>query len=243
MSTSTYGRIRELLVKLGLPLFVVALMAAMMSLPASGGDEEKDLDTLKNATDVFQEMVNRGDIPARVLAQADCILVLPGVKKVGIGVGGSGGRGPLSCRLGDKFDGKWSAPAMYSIGGASVGLQLGATSSDFVIVVATEKGVNAIMADKTKLGTDATAAAGPGATASSNEVGGADVYTYGRAKGLFAGVSLEGATLHPDQDANKRLYGKKIGAKEIVRVGAVPPPAGGAGLVDLFNSKLPARAK
>ena len=190
MSTSTYGRIRELLVKLGLPLFVVALMAAMMSLPASGGDEEKDLDTLKNATDVFQEMVNRGDIPARVLAQADCILVLPGVKKVGIGVGGSGGRGPLSCRLGDKFDGKWSAPAMYSIGGASVGLQLGATSSDFVIVVATEKGVNAVLNVKTKLGRDAAAAAGP-SDAKAGAVSGNEILTYARSKGLFAGVSLE----------------------------------------------------
>jgi SH3 domain-containing YSC84-like protein 1 len=229
--------------KIGFPFFAAALMVAMFALPASSAEEAKDLETLKNAADVFQEMINRGDIPARVLDQAKCVIVLPGVKKVGIGVGGSGGRGPMSCRLGDKFDGKWSAPAMYSIGGVSLGIQLGATSSDFVIVVATDKGVNAVMADKTKLGTDATAAAGPGATASANEVGGADVYTYGRAKGLFAGVSLEGATLHPDQDANKRLYGKKISAREIVRAGAVQPPTGGDELVSTLNAKVPKHSK
>jgi lipid-binding SYLF domain-containing protein len=229
--------------KLGFPFFAAALMVAMFALPASSGEEAKDLETLKNAADVFQEMINRGDIPARVLDQAKCVMVLPGVKKVGFGVGGSGGRGPMSCRLGDKFDGKWSAPAMYSIGGASLGFQVGATSSDFVIIVATDKGVNAVMEDKTKLGADATAAAGPGATAQSNEVGGADVYTYGRAKGLFAGVSLEGATLHPDQDANKRLYGKKISAKEIVRAGAVQPPAGGEELVSTLNAKVTKHSK
>ncbi|MGA8224375.1 MAG: lipid-binding SYLF domain-containing protein [Candidatus Acidiferrales bacterium] len=235
--TSGYkGRLTD---KVRIPFFVIALLVAMLALPALAGDEEKDVDTLKNATAVFQEMVNRGDIPANVLAQANCVIVLPGVKKVGIGIGGSGGRGPMSCRLGDKFNGKWSAPAMYSIGGASVGLQLGATSSDFVILVTTEKGVHAILEDKTKLGTDATAAAGPGATAQSNTVGGADVYTYGRAKGLFAGVSLDGATLHQDRDANQRLYGKKTGAREIVRTGDVKPPAGGDELVSLLNSKVP----
>jgi SH3 domain-containing YSC84-like protein 1 len=239
MAHVTSGKMRQLKKKIGTPIFVIALLVAMLALPALGGDEEKDLETLKNATDVFQEMVNRGDIPANILAQADCIMVLPGVKKVGFGVGGSGGRGPMSCRLGDKFDGKWSAPAMYSIGGASLGFQVGATSSDFVILVATQKGVKAVLEDKTKLGADATAAAGPGATAQSNTVGGADVYTYGRAKGLFAGVSLEGATLHPDQDANKRLYGKKTGAREIVRSGSLQPPAGAEGLVSLLNSKVP----
>jgi len=239
MAQATSGKMRQPKNIIGTPIFVIALLVAMLALPALGGDEEKDLETLKNATDVFQEMVNRGDIPANILAQADCVIVLPGVKKVGLGIGGSGGRGPMSCRLGDKFDGKWSAPAMYSIGGASLGFQVGATSSDFVILVATEKGVHAVLEDKTKLGADATAAAGPGATAASNTVGGADVYTYGRAKGLFAGVSLEGATLHPDQDANKRLYGKKTGAREIVRSDSVKPPAGAEGLVSLLDSKVP----
>jgi lipid-binding SYLF domain-containing protein len=239
MEKATPWKLGQLTDKFATPFFVIVLLVAMIALPALAADEEKDIETLKNATAVFQEMVNRGDIPANVLERADCVIVLPGVKKVGVGIGGSGGRGPMACRLGDKFDGKWSAPAMYSIGGASVGLQLGATSSDFVILVTTEKGVHAVLEDKTKLGTDATAAAGPGATAQSNSVGGADVYTYGRTKGLFAGVSLDGATLHQDQDANKRLYGKKTGSREIVRSGDVKPPAGGDELVSLLNSKVP----
>jgi lipid-binding SYLF domain-containing protein len=187
-----------------------------------------------------RKMKKRSKMPR--LARADCIIVLPSVKKVGVGIGGSGGRGAMSCRAGDKFNGKWSAPAMYSIGGASVGIQLGATSTDFVLLVTTEKGVNAVLADKTKLGTDATAAAGPGATAQSSEVGGADVYTYARAKGLFAGVSLEGATLHTDKDANERIYGKQVPARDIVRGDAVKTPPAGQPLVSLLDSKIPTHA-
>jgi len=222
--------------------FLVALLLVMVIVPSFGGDKEKDEETLKNAATVFLDMVNSGSIPPHILAHSNCILILPGVKKVGIGLGGSGGRGPMSCRLGDKFDGKWSAPAMYSIGGASVGVQLGATSTDFVVLVTTDKGVNAVLADKTKLGTDATAAAGPGATAQASEVGGSDVYTYARAKGLFAGVSLEGATLHPDSDANERIYGKKIAAKDIVRSGSVKATGTGQPLQSLLDSKVPKHA-
>ena len=146
----------------------------------------------------------------------------------------------MSCRAGDKFDGAWSAPAMYSMGGASIGLQAGGSSSDFVLLVMSDKGVEAILKDKTKMGTDATAAAGPsGATTGSTSVGGADILTYGRARGLFAGVSLEGATLHQDTDANKRLYDKPIGAREIVRKSDVQPTPAGKGLVDLLNAKIP----
>ena len=147
----------------------------------------------------------------------------------------------MSCREGKDFSGQWSAPAMYSIGGASVGLQAGATTTDFVLLVVNTKGVEAILADKTKLGTDATAAAGPsGATAASSSVGGADVLTYARAKELFAGVSLEGATLHQDGDANERLYSKKVTAQDIVRNNAVQPTPAGQELVSLLNSKVPA---
>jgi SH3 domain-containing YSC84-like protein 1 len=223
----------------GSHIFLIALLLALVILPTFGDDKAKDEETLKNAATVFQDMINGGSIPSNILAAADCIIILPGVKKVGIGLGGSGGRGPMSCRLGDKFDGKWSAPAMYSIGGASVGLQLGATSTDFVLIVATDKGVDAVLADKTKLGSDATAAAGPGATAQSSSVGGADVYTYARAKGLFAGVSLEGATLHPDSDANERMYGKKTPAREIVRSGNVKATGDGQPLQGLLNDQVP----
>jgi lipid-binding SYLF domain-containing protein len=230
------------LVRAGLSFFLTGLFAVLFLLPAFGADEKKDEETLKNAATVLLDMVNGGNIPSNILAQADCIIVLPNVKKVGVGIGGSGGRGAMSCRTGDKFNGKWSAPAMYSIGGASVGIQLGATSTDFVLLVTTEKGVNAVLADKTKLGTDATAAAGPGATAQSSSVGGADVYTYARAKGLFAGVSLEGATLHTDKDANERIYGKQIPARDIVRGDAVKTPPAGQPLVSLLDSKIPTHA-
>jgi lipid-binding SYLF domain-containing protein len=226
-------------VRAGLSYLLTGLLALLFALPAFSADEKKDEETLKNAATVLVDMINGGSISSNLLAQAKCIIVLPGVKKVGVGIGGSGGRGAMSCRLGDSFDGKWSAPAMYSIGGASVGIQVGATSTDFVLLVTTEKGVNAVLNDKTKLGTDATAAAGPGATAQASSVGGADVYTYARAKGLFAGVSLEGATLHTDKDANARVYEKPVSSKEIVRGNAVKTPGAGQPLVSLLDSKIP----
>ncbi|HYL68934.1 MAG TPA: lipid-binding SYLF domain-containing protein [Candidatus Limnocylindria bacterium] len=230
------------LVRAGLSFLLTGLLAVLFLLPAFAGDKEKDEETLKNAASVLLDMVNSGNIPSNILAQSNCIIVLPGVKKVGFGIGGSGGRGAMSCRAGDKFTGKWSAPAMYSIGGASVGFQVGATSSDFVLLVTTDKGVNAVLEDKTKLGSDATAAAGPGATAQSSSVGGADVYTYARAKGLFAGVSLEGATLHPDKDANERIYGKQISGRDIVRGNTVKTTGAGQPLVSLLDSKVPKHA-
>lgn len=220
-----------------IPLLLFALLAVISS-PAA--DKGKDEETIKNATAVLQDVLGNNSIPQDVLSQADCIVILPNVKKFAIGVGGSGGRGTLSCRAGDKFDGKWSAPAIYSIGGANVGFQLGGSSTDFVLLVMDEKGVDAVLKGKTKLGSDATAAAGPsGATKSSASVGGADVLSYSHAKGLFAGVSLDGATLHEDGDANKRIYGKAISAKDIVRDGAVSTPDAAQPLISELDSKIP----
>jgi lipid-binding SYLF domain-containing protein len=178
-----------------------------LALPAWCGDKEKDQETIKNATTVLQDMLSSKAVPADLLAKADCVIVLPNVKKFGFGIGGSGGRGPISCRTGKNFEGKWSAPAMLTVGGVSAGLQVGGSSSDFVLLVMTEKAVNTILDQKTKLGTDATAAAGPSGATAGSPVGG-DVLTYGRAKGLFAGVSLGGASLEADNDANTRTYGK-----------------------------------
>jgi lipid-binding SYLF domain-containing protein len=171
-----------------------------------------------------------------VLSKANCVLILPGVKKFGFGVGGSGGRGPLLCRIGQDFKGKWSTPAMYSVGGASVGFQVGGSSSDFVLLLMNPKVVNQVLNGKTKMGTDATAAAGPGATAAS--ASDADILTYGRAKGLFAGVSLGGATVESDNDANHRLYGKTLTSTDIVRGTTVQPSAEGKSLVIMLNSKI-----
>jgi lipid-binding SYLF domain-containing protein len=199
-------------------------------------DKKKDEDTLGRANLVLQDMLNSKDISAEALSKADCVLILPDVKKFGFGVGGSGGRGPLLCRGGANFKGKWSTPAMYSVGGASVGLQVGGSSTDFVLLLMNEKVVNQVLNGKTKMGTDATAAAGPGATAAS--ASDADILTYGRAKGVFAGVSLGGSTVEPDNDANHRLYGKTLTATDIVRGTGVKPTTEGQSLVTVLDSKL-----
>ncbi|HYX69881.1 MAG TPA: lipid-binding SYLF domain-containing protein [Terriglobales bacterium] len=220
------------------PLFLLFVLAVWTVVPAWGASKDKDEETLKNAATVLQEVAPK--ISSDLLAKAQCILVLPNVKKGGFIVGGSGGRGALSCRSGEKFNGKWSTPAMYSIGGASVGLQVGGSSTDFVLLVMDDKGVNAILQDKTKVGADASATAGPSSAASTaSNVGGADLVTYSRSSGLFAGVSLDGATLHQDVDANQRLYDKKISAKEIVRDGAVAPTEGGKQFLSVLDKSAP----
>jgi lipid-binding SYLF domain-containing protein len=232
-SEKTSGRIA----KRALPCFLTSLLMALLILPGFAADKEKDEDTLRQANIVLEDMLNGNNISPALLAKADCVVILPGVKKFGLGVGGSGGRGPMLCRTDANFTGQWSAPAMYTIGGASVGLQVGGSSSDFVLLLMDQKVVNQVMNGKTKMGADATAAAGPGATAA-GPVDNADILTYGRAKGLFAGVSLGSATLEPDNDANYRLYGKRLTAGDIVRTNDVKPPAGGESLVSLLNSKI-----
>jgi lipid-binding SYLF domain-containing protein len=199
-------------------------------------DKEKDEDTLRHANLVLQDMLNSKDISPSSLSSALCVLILPDVKKFGFGVGGSGGRGPLLCRTGQNFRGEWSAPAMLSVGGMSVGLQVGGSSSDFVLLLMNQKVVNHVLSGKTKMGTDATAAAGPGATAAS--ASDADILTYGRAKGVFAGVSLGGSTVEPDDDANHRLYGKTLTATDIVRGTDVKPSTEGQSLVTVLDTKL-----
>ena len=206
-------------------------------MPALGDDKSKDEETLRNASTVLSAMIEGGSVPTDLLAKANCVVVLPGVKKVGFGIGGSGGRGPMSCRGGKDFRGTWSAPAMYSVGGASVGLQIGASSSDFVLLVMTQDGVDALLNNKTELGTNASAAAGPSGATSTGT--GTDILTYGRAKGLFAGATLGAAALEADTDANKRLYDKAITATEIVTEDAVQATPGGNSLVSLLNSKIP----
>jgi len=218
-----------------LPSFLPSIVLLMI-LPVFAADKQKDEDTLRQANLVLQGLLNDNSISPTVLSKADCVLILPNVKKFGFGIGGSGGRGPLLCRGGQNFDGKWSTPAMYSVGGASVGLQIGGSSTDFVLLLMTPKVVNQILNGKTKMGTDATAAAGPGATAAS--ASDADILTYGRAQGLFAGVSLGGATVEPDNDANHRLYGKTLTATDIVRGTAVKPTAEGQSLVTVLDSKI-----
>ena len=147
--------------------FTSILAVLLLILSAFAADKEKDEETLRHANLVLQDMLSSKDISPEVLSKADCVLILPDVKKFGFGVAGSGGRGPMLCRTGENFNGKWSAPAMYSVGGASIGLQVGGSSTDFVLLLMNKKVVNQVLNGKTKMGTDATAAAGPGATAAS----------------------------------------------------------------------------
>ena len=199
-------------------------------------DKQSDEDTLQKAHIVLSGMLNDDTIPAAVLAKTKCVVALPGVKKFGVGIGGSGGRGPMLCRSGEGFTGHWSTPAMMTIGGASIGLQVGGSSTDFVLLVMDKKVVNEMLSGKTKMGTDATATAGPsGATAAGATD--AQIYSYGRAKGMFAGVSIGGATVEPDNDANNRLYGNNPDASSIVRGGNIKPTPAGETLVTLLNSK------
>ena len=226
----------ERIVRKALLSFLNSIVILLLILPVSAADKQKDEDTLRQANLVLQDMLNSNSISPTLLSKADCVLILPSVKKFGFGVGGSGGRGPLLCRGGQNFEGKWSTPAMFSVGGASVGLQVGGSSTDFVLLLMNPKVVNQILNGKTKMGTDATAAAGPGATAAS--ASDADILTYGRAKGVFAGVSLGGATVEPDNDANYRLYGKTLTATDIVRGTAIKPSTEGKALVTVLNSKI-----
>jgi lipid-binding SYLF domain-containing protein len=218
-----------------LPCLLTSIVLLMI-LPVFAADKEKDEGTLREANLVLQGLLNEKSISTDLLSKADCVLILPNVKKFGIGIGGSGGRGPLLCRRGQNFEGKWSTPAMYSVGGMSAGLQIGGSSTDFVLLLMTPKVVDQILKGKTKMGTDATAAAGPGATAAS--ASDADILTYGKAEGLFAGVSLGGATVEPDNDANHRLYGKTLTATDIVRGTGVEPTTEGKALVTVLDSKI-----
>ena len=222
-------------IKTAIPGLLTSLLL-IWTLPAWAADKGKDEETIKKATAVLQAMLTSKAVPNSLLVTANCIIVLPSVKKFAVGVGGTGGHGSMTCRDGKDFTGtKWSAPAIFGIGGASAGLQVGGSSTEFVLLIMAPSAVNKVLAGKTKIGSDVTAAAGPsGATAASS---GADILTYGRAKGLFVGVSLNGASLEPDSAANQRLYDKTVRAREIVVDNAVKITPAGQSLVSLLESK------
>ncbi len=206
----------------------LASLLFVLSLPAWSADQSKDEQTIQNSAAVLQAMLDSKAVPANLLVTANCMLVLPSVKKFAVGVGGTGGRGPMICRKGKNFSGEeWSAPAMYTIGGASAGLQVGGSSTDVVLLIMAPAAVNKVLDGKVKVGTDLTAAAGPSGATATGSVGGTDILSYARTKGLFAGISLNGASLEPDSSADQRLYGKPVSAREIVLDNTVKPtPAG-----------------
>src|SRR6476646_8597914 len=198
-------------------------------------DKEKETKRLENAGTVMDEILNvPDDIPQDLLDKARCVVVLPSVLKAAFIVGGSYGRGTMVCRTGKDFNGPWGAPAMYALEGGSVGLQIGGEATDFVILVMNNRGMESLLKSKVKLGADATVAAGPkGRTASADTDAymRAEMLSYSRARGVFAGISLEGSTLRPDEDANHRLYGKESSAQKIVLESKVDAPPAGAKLV------------
>jgi lipid-binding SYLF domain-containing protein len=224
--------------------FIVCFIVALMSTVAAfAADNEHEADRVKDAGVVLKEILNiPDDIPQDLLDKAECLIILPSVKKGAFGVGGSYGRGVMVCRSGEHYKGKWGAPALYALEGISIGFQLGGQATDFVLLVMNPKGAESLLYSKVKLGADASAAAGPkGRTAegATDIVMSAEILSYSRNKGLFAGVSLEGSTLRSDGSANEKLYGRKLTAKEIIRGGKVGIPPSARELVSLLDRKSP----
>ena len=216
--------------KYSLLIATAILLALVPALSARNPREARaEEDRLQNAGKVMHEILNvPEDIPQDLMDKARCVVVLPSVIKVGFVVGGSYGRGTMVCRTGKNFTGPWGAPAMYALEGGSFGLQIGGEATDFVLLVVNPRGAESLMGTKVKLGADAAAAAGPkgrDTAAATDATMRAEILSYSRSRGLFAGVSLEGSTLRQDNSANEKLYGRKVTAKEILREGKVGIPA------------------
>jgi SH3 domain-containing YSC84-like protein 1 len=205
--------------------------------------QEKEQDRVENAGKVMKEILNAPDgIPQSVLDKSDCVVILPSVLKFAIGFGGSYGRGVMTCRGGKTFHGHWGTPTMIALEGGSAGLQLGGNATDFILLLMSPRSATSILSSKVKLGGDATAAAGPVGRTASAETDvtlRAEILSYSRARGLFAGISLNGSTLRPDNGANKNLYGKEVSAKSIVFDKAVPTPACAKGLLATLQKATP----
>lgn len=233
-------------------LLSLVLVAALVGLPVlfspsfARAAETKEQSRLENSGEVMKEILNiPDDIPQDLLDKAVCVIVMPSVLKAAFGFGGSYGRGAMTCRSGDNFMGPWSAPTMMVLEGGSFGFQLGAQATDFVLLVMNPRGASAILSSKVKLGADASAAAGPKgrhAEAATDATMRAEVLTYSRSRGLFAGISLNGASLRPDNNANESLYGRKIEAKDVALHGAVPVPASASTLISTLNQHSPKRS-
>jgi SH3 domain-containing YSC84-like protein 1 len=231
--------------------FVSALLvAALVGLPSllvparvHADDTTTDQERIKNAGVVLKEIMDiPDDIPQDVIDKADCVIVYPSVLKAAFIVGASYGRGVMTCRKGPDFRGRWGAPSMMALEGASVGFQIGGQATDFVLLVMNGSGANSILSSKVKLGGDASVSAGPvGRTASAETdvAMRAEILSYSRSRGAFAGISLSGSTVRPDNDANERIYGKKIPAKDIVLRAAVMPTADAKQLLYVLNKHSP----
>src|ERR1700682_2217131 len=221
---------------------LVAFVLVAVSLGAQV-QEGKDQQRLETCGTVMKEILDiPDDIPQDLLDKAECVIVIPSVIKVAIGLSGNYGRGAMTCRTGEHFTGPWSAPAMMRLEGVGIGFQLGGQATDFVLLVMNPRGAEAIFKSKVKLGADAAAAAGPkgrDATAATDATMRAEILTYSRSRGLFAGVSLEGSTLRQDNNANRSVYDRDVQARDIIRKGAVAVPPSARTWIALLNNKSP----
>jgi SH3 domain-containing YSC84-like protein 1 len=216
----------------------VFVMAIFLTCPTFAANESREQKRLEACGQVFKEIMDIPDgLPKDLLNKAECVIVIPSVLKFAFGVGGD-----FTCRTGQHFTGPWSAPALFALEGANIGFQLGGQATDFVLLVMNPRGANSILSSKVKLGGEASAAAGPkgrSAAADTDIIMRAEILSYSRSRGLFAGISLEGSTLRSDGSANRKLYGGSLTAKEIVREGKAGVPACGRELVSLLNKQSP----
>ena len=221
----------------------VLVAVTLLAQVASASDHTKDDERLRNSGTVLKEILDVADnIPHDLLDKADCVVVFPSVLKAAFIVGGSYGRGAMACRKGDHFRGPWGAPTMMALEGGSFGLQIGGQATDFVLLVMDESGARGILASKVKLGGEASVAAGPvgrNASAETDATLRSEILSYSRARGLFAGVSLEGSTIRPDNGDNRRIYGRKIPARDIVLSGTVAVPPAARQMISTLDSKTP----
>src|SRR6202050_5609640 len=222
---------------------MLLVVLPILSSSAPAAEPEKDEDRLKNSGTVLKEILDvPDDMPRDLLDKADCVVVFPSVLKAAFIVGGSYGRGVMSCRRGEDFRGSWGAPTMMALEGSSFGFQIGGEATDFVLLVMNERGASGILSSKVKLGADASAAAGPVGRTTSAETDGTlrrGLLSYSRARGAFIGVSLEGSTIRPDNGANRQIYGQDLSAKEIVLSGHVAIPPAAQAMISTLDSKTP----
>lgn len=222
-----------------------SLLAALVFVAPVKADNKKEVERVENSGKVLTEILDvPEDIPQDLLDKAACVIVLPSVVKAAFVVGANYGRGVMSCRSGEKFNGKWGPPTMMALEGGSFGLQIGGQATDFVLLLMNDRSAQGVLSSKVKLGADASAAAGPkgrDAAAATDATMRAEILSYSRARGAFAGVSLEGSTLRPDNDANKKLYGKEIPASDIALKDKVPPPPSAKELLGTLQKKTPHR--
>src|SRR6202158_409657 len=224
-------------------IVMIGVLAFAPSSFARESHKAKEEDRLRDAAAVMTEILNVPDnIPKNLLDKARCVVVMPSVLKAAFVVGGSYGRGTMVCRTGKNFSGPWGAPAMYALEGGSIGFQIGGEATDFVFLVMNNRGVDSLLHSKVKLGADASIAAGPvgrAAAADTDAYLRSEILSYSRARGVFAGVSLEGSTLRPDNGGSRDLYGHSVTATQIIKESEVQPPAAAHDLIAELQKACP----